>query len=1253
MKNVSKLKTYGLVLCLLMFGTSISWGQTILFDVDFTTGTWPASINEASGTASETTVNGVIFRTKSNKPFTFDATGMTWCNNNINADYCIKIPLTCVNGSITITAWDGTTATRISYFAFNTTAGTVSTASANPTVSAAIATALTDGYIAIGRQGSGITHITRIQITTPTGGPACGCTATGAFASASVDIVQGDAFPGNVFTTTNTSPQVWTSSNTAIATVNASTGAISLAGPTGSTTIRVTQITDATNCAVDKQYTLNVNPLGGCTAFSGTNGTVTKTVGDADFTLSPTVNNTSTPTYSSSNTAVATIVAGKVHAVAAGTSVITMSYAADGTYCAGTIDYALTVNASGGGGTDYTYSCENFDNGSAVVGTSFAGATGTWTINAGAIETGYYGTSPNSIKLSSSRQVTSPNLPNGAGTVSLWVRADGGSRTVTVATSTDGTTFTTACTSTSIANGTSTTYSCPVNNPAVRYVRITLNGTSEVDDICITPGVVPPTLAASPITITGLQKNLFNATNTTSQFLLTGANLTANATINAPAGFEISLNNSTWSTTTLTATQTAGIINQTVYVRIASSTIGNVSGDVTITSADVAGITPVNVSGKVVNLAPLATPAKPSVSAATASGFTGTWTAVPNATAYTLAVYDGSTLVKTITGVSGTTTNITGLQAGTTYTYTVMAEGNASYANSNPSPNSNTIVTLAPPASSPCAVTLYATDFSDWSDVVTSGTSSNAVPVNTEAGAGFILTQDMSVNSSTQILANEGGSEREVTFAPFNFVSGGSVIVRGKNTTTSSMGGISSVTPTSIVDASSGTAVTMSNVRSSDPNGGVYDLKFDLPASVNGSTALKYKFRGEIYEIIVCTNPGVNPQITTYPVGGSTVPFSAEIGGNTDAQFIELKGFNLTSGVTVSITGPGAGRFSVLSTAIAEAIAEGGTMLPVTYTSSVLTGTHDAVITFTSPGAAPVSINLHGTSRPAGGGCAITTSTADLIFATRIITPTTQTVTISGVNLTGNVTLAITGAGSAQFALSQSTVTAAQANTSGKDVTITYTGGIVVGNHSANLVITNGTCSSTVPLLGRTLSFLPTMYTLTTIAQPAEGGVLVTDIAGPQYPSGTVVKLTAVAETGYKFVRWSDITSYSATRNITMNSNKIITAIFAPSSTDGAKGDLEAYNITAVTATGFTANWKLVAGATLYTVNVFEQDINGLPGALVKTQTSAGTSVGITGLTTGKAYFYQVVANTPLGDTSEMLGSYPVGALQPITCGQE
>lgn len=673
----------------------------------------------------------------------------------------------------------------------------------------------------------------------------------------------------------------------------------------------------------------------------------------------------------------------------------------------------------------------------------------------------------------------------------------------------------------------------------------------------------------------------------------------------------------------------------------------------------------------------LGTSAMLTPSVATETGFTATWAAVPNASSYTIKVYQGATTAKTITGVTGTTTVITGLSSSTAYTFAVQAIGNGTtYCDGGETGKSaaiTTLVAVTPPPSSPCGssmITRYTTDFSDW--ITQSGPSSqNQFNMITEGGGvGFQLEGGVSVHNTsfTDPACGQGisatNASRRIMFPSFNFIAGGVVSFDVQRGASSDRG--VSITPSvsgmtwTVIDKTTGSTVisgTGSATGSSDlKKNGNYTIIFTYPASFTGDQNLSFTVPQTscVKSMSVCTNPGSNCQLSTNPMQGNTINFLAEVGGKTKIQYIDLKGFNLTGDVQVAISGGDAGRFTIPNSVITKAIAMGATVIPVTYTSSVLAGAHDAVITFTSAGCAtPISINLHGSSIPVGGGCALTTSTSTLIFATRLIMTATNTIVISGVNLTGNVSLSLTGANPAQFSLSQTTVPSAQANASGKAVTITYTGGTAVGTHNANLVITNGSCSVTVPLIGNTMNYIPYMYTLTTIAQPPTGGTITTNIAGPQYPSGTIVKLTAVAEAGYKFVRWSDISSYSPTRNITMNANKTIIAIFEPSTAGGSKGDLEAYNITSANATGFTANWKAVTGATQYTIKVYEQDANGQPGTLAKTQTATGTSVTITGLTTGKAYFYQVEANSTLGDTSEMMGSYPIGTLQPIICGQD
>jgi len=72
-------------------------------------------------------------------------------------------------------------------------------------------------------------------------------------------------------------------------------------------------------------------------------------------------------------------------------------------------------------------------------------------------------------------------------------------------------------------------------------------------------------------------------------------------------------------------------------------------------------------------------------------------------------------------------------------------------------------------------------------------------------------------------------------------------------------------------------------------------------------------------------------------------------------------------------------------------------------------------------------------------------------------------------------------------------------------------------------------------------------YTLTTSVQPTGSGTVSLTPPGPTYAQGTVVTLQANPSSGYTFSYWSgDVSGTSPTIQITMNSNKTVTANFTP-----------------------------------------------------------------------------------------------------------
>ncbi len=143
-------------------------------------------------------------------------------------------------------------------------------------------------------------------------------------------------------------------------------------------------------------------------------------------------------------------------------------------------------------------------------------------------------------------------------------------------------------------------------NVRIRIKRATESGTSNrqmnIDDILLTDysGAATPTIYA---TGTFTDFSTFTGTPSASQsYSLSGANLSANISITAPAGFQVSTDDISFGPSTSVASD----FNGTIYVRLSGASAGNFSGNIAHTST---GADPVNlaVSGTVQNPAPTIT----------------------------------------------------------------------------------------------------------------------------------------------------------------------------------------------------------------------------------------------------------------------------------------------------------------------------------------------------------------------------------------------------------------------------------------------------------------------------------------------------------------------------------------------------------------------------------------------------------------------------------------------------------------------
>lgn len=147
----------------------------------------------------------------------------------------------------------------------------------------------------------------------------------------------------NKATTTGNGAITYSSSDTNVASVNSSTGEVTVKGA-GTATITATAAATSTYGAASATYTVTINKANRTITFA--NASVTKTYGDANFTNAATKTGDGTVAYSSSNANVASVNSstGEVTIKSAGTANITASVAATSNYNATSVSYTLTIN---------------------------------------------------------------------------------------------------------------------------------------------------------------------------------------------------------------------------------------------------------------------------------------------------------------------------------------------------------------------------------------------------------------------------------------------------------------------------------------------------------------------------------------------------------------------------------------------------------------------------------------------------------------------------------------------------------------------------------------------------------------------------------------------------------------------------------------------------------------------------------------------------------------------------------------------
>ena len=327
-------------------------------------------------------------------------------------------------------------------------------------------------------------YINKISITWDKGTPAsCSNYTTDnraaagiAYANGEVDVKQTSGYTGQALTNPNSLTVAYSSSDETVATVNASTGAITELLKAGTTTITATFAGNATYKPAEVSYDLNVTektPHG----LAYATAEVEKLTTDAAFTNTLTNGNSLTVSYSSSATGVATVNSstGEVTIKGAGSTTITATFAGDDDYEEGSASYTLTVSK-------------------ATPTLSFASASAT--LREGEAFAGNALTNPASLTVSYTSSATSVAMVNSSTGVPTFVAA--GSTTIT-ASFAGNDTYTSGS-----ASYTLTVLAAPTID--VRNQTIAWGETFTVDDSKITGGGITVTSGNTSIaTVDGLE----------------------------------------------------------------------------------------------------------------------------------------------------------------------------------------------------------------------------------------------------------------------------------------------------------------------------------------------------------------------------------------------------------------------------------------------------------------------------------------------------------------------------------------------------------------------------------------------------------------------------------------------------------------------------------------------------------------------------------------------------------------------------
>lgn len=571
----------------------------------------------------------------------------------------------------------------------------------------------------------------------------------------------------------------------------------------------------------------------------------------------------------------------------------------------------------------------------------------------------------------------------------------------------------------------------------------------------------PPATVISSVTSLTAFSACANTASTSQSFTVNGYSLTANITITAPTGFQVSTDNSTFSSS-VTLTQSGGLVNSTtVYARMAALASSPTSGNITVASTG-ATTKNISVSGTVNNTSPAITTNPSNSSIAVGANTTFSVVASGSPTSYTWQVStDGGTNWTTISngGVYSGSTTATLTITGATISmngYKYKASATNCVSTSSYSTVATLTVTYCTPTYSSGGANDYITSISlvGNNGTLSQSTASNTSPYYINYTGTQNIVPQLTKGATYTLSITFGSDANQYNGVWIDLNQDGTLATSEFFTSNSNAGSSGTVNVSLVIPSGATTGQCLMRIRGGE------DSQVTSSQACGASSSAYGQAQDYYVNIVVPVPPTITSLGSSSGCAGTSITINGTnlsgvtaanvtIGGtavssittNTSTQIVAVIGSGTTGTVSVTTAGGTATSSSTFTVTSAPTISYTGS--PFTYSSGT------AISTLTpSTTNSPTSFSISSTLPT---GLSFNTSTGQ-ITGTPSVTSTSTAYTITGTNSTG-----CTGTTNITIAVGPSNATCATATT------------LSCGSSSGTTVATTGV-SSGIPLSATYLS---------------------------------------------------------------------------------------------------------------------------------------------------------------------------------------